>query len=104
MERGMGSVQSVDFEITVPRGFDLDIEGVALDVDIQGTEGEVEVGTVHGPITVVGGRGPFPSDSVNGDDLSGRGPGGHGSHGGRRWGTRSGTASGISTLKVWEGI
>ena len=67
VERGMGIGQAVDFEIMVPRRFNLNVEGIALDVDIQGTEGAVEVGTVHGPIKVVGGRGSVSVGSVNGE-------------------------------------
>ncbi len=66
MERGFGIAHGVDFEITIPRGFDLTIEGVALDVDIQGTEGQIEVTTVHGPISVQGGRESIVLESVNG--------------------------------------
>jgi len=66
MERAHDFAHGVDFEITVPRGFDLNIEGVALAVDIRGTEGQIEVTTVHGPITVHGGRGSVAVESVNG--------------------------------------
>ena len=65
--RGMGIAGSVDFELTVPRGMDLSIEGMALEVDIEGTEGEVEVNTVHGNITLTGGRGSVSLESVNGE-------------------------------------
>ena len=67
VERGMGLSGSVDFEITVPRGFDLELEGMAIDVDIEGAEGAVEVTTVHGPIRVRGGRGTISLESVNGE-------------------------------------
>jgi DUF4097 and DUF4098 domain-containing protein YvlB len=66
MEHARGFGQTVDFEITIPRGFDLNIEGVGLDVDIQGTEGRIEVVTVHGPISVRGGRESIVLQSVNG--------------------------------------
>lgn len=66
VERGFGLANGVDFEVTVPRGFDLNIEGMALDVDIRGVEGQVEVGTVHGPITLIGGRSNISLESVNG--------------------------------------
>lgn len=66
VNRGYGMSGGADFEITVPRGFDLDIEGMALDVDIRGVEGQVEVGTVHGPITLIGGTGNIVLESVNG--------------------------------------
>jgi DUF4097 and DUF4098 domain-containing protein YvlB len=66
IERGYGIADAVDFELTVPKSFDLDIEGMALSVDILGVEGQVEVGTVHGPIKLVGGRGDIVLESVNG--------------------------------------
>jgi DUF4097 and DUF4098 domain-containing protein YvlB len=66
VERGMGLTGSVDFEITVPRSFDLTVEGMALDVDIEGAEGQVEVTTVQGPIRVLGGRGSIVLESVFG--------------------------------------
>lgn len=60
---GLGAV---DFDLTVPRSFDLNIEGIAVDVDIQGSEGSIEVMTAHGTIQVSGGRGPVTLESVNG--------------------------------------
>ena len=66
MERGRRFAHGVDFDITVPRGFDLNIEGVALAVDIQGAQGRIEVTTVHGPITVHGGMESIALESVNG--------------------------------------
>jgi len=66
-DRGLGLAGSVDFQITVPRAFDLDIEGMSLDVDIEGTEGQVQVTTINGPIQVRGGRGTVILESVNGE-------------------------------------
>jgi len=66
VERGYGFAHTMDFELTVPRGFDLSLEGVGLGVDIAGVEGEIEVTTAHGPITVRGGRGSIVLESVNG--------------------------------------
>lgn len=68
-ERGMGLSGSVDFQLTVPVGMDLSIEGMAISVDIQGTEGEVDVSTIHGNITLVGGRGAITLESVNGEVI-----------------------------------
>jgi len=65
-ERGMGLAHVVNYRITVPRRFALNIEGVALDVDIQGSEGPIDVTTVHGPIRVQGGRESVSLESVNG--------------------------------------
>ncbi len=69
VERGLGLAGGVDFQLTVPRGLDLDIEGMALEVDIQDTEGKVEVTTIHGGIRVRGGRGTITLESVNGEIL-----------------------------------
>jgi DUF4097 and DUF4098 domain-containing protein YvlB len=66
VERGYGFAHTMDFEITVPRAFDLSLEGVALGVDIVGSEGEIEVTTAHGSIDVQGGRGSIILESVNG--------------------------------------
>lgn len=67
VERGLGLAKDVNFEVTLPRSFGVDIEGVALNVDVQGIEGEVDVSTVHGPIRVVGGRRSVVLESVNGE-------------------------------------
>jgi DUF4097 and DUF4098 domain-containing protein YvlB len=69
VERGMGLTGSVDFEITVPRAFDLNIEGMALEVNIEGTEGKVEVSNVRGSIRVQGGRGTIVLESVMGEVI-----------------------------------
>jgi DUF4097 and DUF4098 domain-containing protein YvlB len=71
-ERGMGLAHPMDLEVTVPRAFDLSIEGVMLDVDVEGIQGSVEVSTVNGPIRVSGGSGSISLASVNGTiDLEG---------------------------------
>jgi len=66
LERGYGFSHSMDFEITVPRGFDLNIEGVAVNVDIQGAEGRIEVTTAHGVIRVEGVEGDLEVTGVAG--------------------------------------
>lgn len=66
VDRGLGVLHAVNYDITVPRAFALNIEGVALSVDIQGSEGPIDVTTVHGPITVMGGRESVSLESVNG--------------------------------------
>ncbi len=64
--RGTGPEGRVDFELVVPRGFDLDLEGMNLRVDIQDTDGNIEVTTVQGPIQVQGGRGSIALESMSG--------------------------------------
>jgi hypothetical protein len=63
---GGSPLDPVDFELTLPRGFDLDLEGMALRVDIQDTGGSVEVTTVQGPIVVRGARGNLTLETVSG--------------------------------------
>ncbi len=65
--QGMGLAGTVDFQITLPKEMDIQVEGMALVVDIQGAGGEVEVSTIHGNITLVGGRGNIRLESVNGE-------------------------------------
>lgn len=65
-ERGFGFASAVDFDLMVPRQFDLSLEGVGLSADISGSEGEVEVTTINGPIRLEGGRGSISLESVNG--------------------------------------
>ena len=67
VDRGMGLTGSTNFEITVPRAFDLNIEGMALDVDIEGAGGQVEVTTVQGSVRVQGGRETISVESVFGE-------------------------------------
>ncbi len=67
VERGMGLTGSIDFEVTVPRTLDLNVEGMALDVDIEGAGGQVEVTTVQGSVRVQGGRETISVESVFGE-------------------------------------
>ena len=57
----------VNFELTVPRGLDLDLEGMALRLDLQDTGGSVEATTVQGPIHVRGARGNLKLETVSGE-------------------------------------
>jgi DUF4097 and DUF4098 domain-containing protein YvlB len=66
-DRGLGLAGSVDFELTVPDGMDLQIEGMAVDADVEGALGEVRVETINGSIRVVGGTESIGLSSVNGD-------------------------------------
>jgi DUF4097 and DUF4098 domain-containing protein YvlB len=67
VDRGIDLAGEVDFQLTVPRALDLDLEGMALEVDIQGSEGQVRVTTVHGSIRVQGGRGTIVLGTVEGE-------------------------------------
>lgn len=67
VERGLGLNDEVGYELTVPRGFDLNIDGVTLSVDIRGTEGQVDVNTVYGSINLEGGRESIHLGTVAGE-------------------------------------
>ena len=66
VEKGQRFSHSMNLEITVPKAFDLSVEGVAINVDVRGTEGRIEVMTAHGTIHVEGGGGSVALQSVNG--------------------------------------
>lgn len=62
--RGMPA--SVDFEITVPRRFDVDVEGINLGAEVHDVTGEVNVETVNGDITLSGIEGRVHAETVQG--------------------------------------
>lgn len=64
--RTSGLAHSVDYEVTVPAGMNLDLSGNHTNIDVQGAEGEVEAETVQGNVTVSGGRGRVRLESVQG--------------------------------------
>lgn len=65
-ERSRG-VSETDFEITVPRGLSLEIQGVTTDVTAENVGGNVKVNSVEGEIRVKGGRGNVSLQTVDGD-------------------------------------
>lgn len=64
MRRGMPG--SIEFEITVPATFDLDIEGINLSADVADVTGEVNVETVNGNITLAALDGRVSAETVQG--------------------------------------
>ena len=60
-------VATVDFEISVPSGTDVDVRGTYVSADLDGELGEVRVGTVQGDIVAVGATGFAHLYSVQGD-------------------------------------
>ncbi len=60
-------VATVDFEISVPSGTDVDVRGTYVSADLDGELGEVRVETVQGDIVVVGATGFAHLYSVQGD-------------------------------------
>ena len=71
MRRGFRPLP-VDFQLTVPRGMDLEIGGMSISVSIEGSEGNVEIASVNGDIEIHGGKGDIiapekcPEGSNNG--------------------------------------
>lgn len=66
-EADRGPATVIDYELTVPRSLDLNIEGMYTEVEIHETDGAVEVQTLEGDILVQGGRGSVKAESVNGE-------------------------------------
>lgn len=56
----------VQFEITVPRSYSVQVEGMNLPITIDGVEGSVDVENIEGAITVRGITGPVDVESVSG--------------------------------------
>jgi DUF4097 and DUF4098 domain-containing protein YvlB len=59
----------VDFQLTVPRGMDLEIGGMSITVSVEGIEGDVEIGSVNGDIEIRESSGDIVAESVNGQVL-----------------------------------
>lgn len=65
-EARRGPANLVDFVLTVPRGLDLELDGMYTDIVVEGAEGEVEVDNLQGDITIRGGRGRVTAGTVSG--------------------------------------
>lgn len=68
-EARRGPATIVDFHITVPRDFDLDLEGMYTDITVEGADGEVAAESVQGDVVIVGGRGVVTASSMTGRVL-----------------------------------
>lgn len=62
-----GVARSVEFDLTIPRGMSLRIEGVNLDVDARGVGGTLEIETIQGDVRLIGGRRDVVLHTVSGD-------------------------------------
>lgn len=62
--RGMSN--PVTFEVTVPRSYNVEIDGVNLRVTVDGIQGSTDIENVQGPIIVRGVTGPVDVESVSG--------------------------------------
>ena len=65
-ENRRGPPQSVRFNISVPKGMAVSVNGVYTDVDIRGTTADVTVETVQGEVSLEGGGGFVSLQSVEG--------------------------------------
>jgi len=62
-----GGPPMVDYEITVPRGMAVSVDGVENEVTIEGVGGDIEVATVEGAVTIRGAGGEVSVSTVEGD-------------------------------------
>lgn len=65
-ESDHGIPDPVQLEITVPRRFDVEVEGMHLPITVDGVRGAVDVSNVEGAIIVRGVTGPVKVESVSG--------------------------------------
>ena len=63
-DRGL---REVDFDLTVPHGMSIAVQGMSVDVTIDGSRGNIAVQSVEGPVYVTGGRGNVAIQAVEGD-------------------------------------
>jgi DUF4097 and DUF4098 domain-containing protein YvlB len=61
-----GRSNPVTFEVTVPRSYSVDIEGVNLRVTVEGIQGSTTIENVQGPVTVRDVTGAVDVESVSG--------------------------------------
>ncbi len=61
-----GPPQSVDYDVTVPKGMALTLSGLYTDIKVTGVDAEISAETVQGEITVSGGSGYVSLKSVQG--------------------------------------
>ena len=61
-----GPPQSVEYDVTVPKGMALTLSGLYTDIKVTGVEAEISAETVQGEITVTGGSGYVSLKSVQG--------------------------------------
>jgi hypothetical protein len=68
-EARRGPANIVDFLITVPRAFDLELGGMYTDITVEGSDGEVEAQSLQGEVVIRGGRGVVKASSITGRVL-----------------------------------
>lgn len=66
-DREYGMPSFVEYDITVPRGMAVDLDGVETEMTVEGVGGDLSVESVEGAITVRGAGGAVKLNSVEGD-------------------------------------
>ena len=74
--RGDRGLPEVDFDLTVPRGMSIAVQGISVDVTVDGSRANISVQSIEGDVVVTGGRGNIAIQAVEGD-VSVRGASGH---------------------------
>jgi hypothetical protein len=65
--RGDRGPRNVDFDLTMPRGMSIAVQGIMVAVSIDGSRGNIAVHSVEGPVEVTGGIGNVAIQAVEGD-------------------------------------
>jgi hypothetical protein len=65
-----GRMTRVNYEVTVPRSFNVALEGMNLVADVQGVQGDVRIENIEGAITVRGVTGRVTLESVSGEMVA----------------------------------
>lgn len=65
-EMRRGPPETTELEITVPRTFDVEIEGINLAVDVAEVAGDISIETVNGDVVIAGVNGAVTAETVQG--------------------------------------
>jgi len=65
--RGDMGLPAVDFDLTVPRGMSIAVQGISVGVSIDGSQANIAVQSVEGDVAVIGGSGNVAIQAVEGD-------------------------------------
>ena len=65
--RGDLGLPPVDFDLTVPRGMSIAVQGITVGVSIEGSRANIAVHSVEGDVEVTGGSGNVAVQAVEGD-------------------------------------
>lgn len=67
--RRYGMPAFVEFDLTVPRGMAMELEGVETEITVDGPVGDIEASSVEGGVTIRGATGTVSAASVEGDII-----------------------------------